>query len=164
NEAKIYGQRAAQRNPGNEEAGVALSDALRLSGNLVAARSEIDRVRATQRVPDAERLRVEALLAIDEAKGRVAAGRPLAALAVAHDPRSLAARFLLARCLAHDGDYEGSAAQLASIRELDPTLPALIEHDAELAMLRARGLKPSAAGAAGTQPPASPNAVDSPPA
>jgi predicted Zn finger-like uncharacterized protein len=84
--AKLYGQRAAQRNPGNEEAGVALSDALRLTGNLVAARAEIDRVRATQRVPDAETLRVAALLAIDEAKGDLAAGRKLAGLAVAHDP------------------------------------------------------------------------------
>ncbi len=137
-EAKLYGQRAAQRNPGNEEAGVALSDALRLAGNLVAARAEIDRVRATQRVPEAERLRVEALLAIDEAHGRVAAGRKLAAMSVAHDPRSIGARLLLARCLAHDGDFTGSAAQLAALRALDPTLPALIEHGAELAALRSK--------------------------
>jgi len=144
-EAKLYGQRAAQRNPGNEEAGVALSDALRLAGNLVAARAEIDRVRATQRVPEAERLRVEALLAIDEAHGRVSAGRRLAAMAVAHDPRSIAARLLLARCLAHDGDLTGSAAQLSELRELDPTLPALAEHDAELAALRSKPVSTAAA-------------------
>jgi tetratricopeptide (TPR) repeat protein len=138
NEAKLYGQRGAQRNPGNEEAGVALSDALRLSGNLVAARAEIDRVRATQRVPDAERLRVEALLAIDEAHGRVAAGRKLAAMAVAYAPQSLAARLLLSRCLAHDGDFEGSGAQLAATRALDPTHPALPDYEAELSALRAR--------------------------
>lgn len=140
-EAKLYGQRAAQRNPGNEEAGVALSDALRLAGNLVAARAEIDRVRATQRVPDAERLRVEALLAIDEAHGRVAAGRRLAAMSVAHDPRSIGARLLLARCLAHDGDFEGSAAQLSALRELDPTLPALTDHEAELTALRSKPVR-----------------------
>jgi tetratricopeptide (TPR) repeat protein len=150
NEAKVYGQRAAQRNPGNEEAGVALSDALRLAGNLVASRAEIDRVRVTQRVPDAERLRVEALLAIDEAQGRISSGRKLAALAVAHDPRSIAARLLLARCLAHEGDFAGAATQLAAVRELDPTLPALPDHQAELAALRARpagaAAPPSSAG------------------
>lgn len=66
-EAKEMAAHAARKNPGNEEAEVALSDALRLTGNLVGARLEVDRVLQHQSHPDAETLRVAALLAAAEA-------------------------------------------------------------------------------------------------
>jgi len=115
-QAKLYGERAAQRNPGNEEASVALSDALRLSGNLVAARSELDRARATEGVAAAETLRVAALLSIDEANGELRSGRSLAEQAVARDPALLRARLLLAECLAQDGDFAGAHMHLDAAR------------------------------------------------
>jgi predicted Zn finger-like uncharacterized protein len=153
--AKRFGERAAQRNPGNEEASVALSDALRLSGNLVAARAELDRARATQGVAPAETLRVAALLAIDEADSEIRAGRAYAEKAVAADPTLLRARFLLARCLFDDGDAAGAEAQLAAVRAIDPEHPLL----AAIAGAGAERARRKAASAS-TTPGASGNAPD----
>jgi predicted Zn finger-like uncharacterized protein len=138
-QAKRHGERAAQRNPGNEEASVALSDALRLSGNLVGARSELDRARATEGVSSAETLRVAAMLAIDEADGNVRAGRRFAEQAVAQDPTLIRARFLLARCLLSDDDLEGAELQLAAVRKIDPNHPLLGELAGKIERARTHG-------------------------
>ena len=132
-QAKLYGERAAQRNPGNEEASVALSDALRLTSNLVAARAELDRARATEGVAPAETLRVAALLAIDEANGEFRAGRALAEQAVARDPNMVRARTLLARCLIADGDLEGARMHLDAARNSDDAHPTIDAVRAEIA-------------------------------
>jgi len=131
-QAKLHGERAAQRNPGNEEAGVAYSDALRLTGNLASARGELNRARATEGVPAAETLRVSALLAIDEANGELQAGRELAEQAVAQDPTLIRARILLARCLARAGDREGAELHLEAVRKLDAAHPLIAQVRAEL--------------------------------
>jgi predicted Zn finger-like uncharacterized protein len=164
-QAKLYGERAAQRNPGNEEASVALSDALRLSGNLVSARAELDRARATQGMASAETLRVAALLAMDEANGDLAAARPLAERAVAQDPSMIRARLLLLRCLIATGELDAARAQLESVRKLDVAPPLLAEIAAELALAakRVQAHKPSSApspearGSAAPKGPASAN-------
>ncbi len=175
-QAKLYGERAAQRNPGNEEASVALADAQRLNGNLVGARAELDRARATEGVPAAETLRVAALLARDEAQGDWRAARPLAEQAVAQDPSMIRARALLLRCLLADGDIVGARMHLDAVRRIDPEHPLLAELGAEIerAERAAKTPPPAAAiaapaprpaqGAAGhaapqaSQPPAAPSA------
>jgi tetratricopeptide (TPR) repeat protein len=152
-QAKLYGERAAQRNPGNEEASVVLSDALRLTGNLVAARAELDRARATEGVPAAETLRVAALLAIDEANGELQAGRSLAEQAVAQDPSLIRSRLLLARCLLHVGDYEGAELHLDAVAKIDAAHPLLALARAELeAAKHGTSAQPAHGGAASANP------------
>jgi predicted Zn finger-like uncharacterized protein len=140
-QAKLYGERAAQRNPGNEEASVALSDALRLTGNLVAARAELDRARATEGVASAETLRVAALLAIDEANGDFRAGRTLAEQAVAGDPGMIRVRVLLALCLMTGGDAEGARMHLDAAQRGGAPHPIADEVRAEIARVEARQAK-----------------------
>jgi len=125
--AKAHGERAAQRNPGNVEAEVALSDALRLSGNPVAARAELDRARHAEPMPSAETLRVAAWLAIDEAHGDMKAGKVLAQQAVEQDPKLLRARFLLIDCLIAEQDLDGARLHLDAIRSSAPDHPLLLE-------------------------------------
>jgi predicted Zn finger-like uncharacterized protein len=151
-QAKIYGERAAQRNPGNEEAGVALSDALRLTSNLVAARAELDRARATEGVAPAETLRVAALLAIDEANGDFRVGRSLAEQAVARDPGMLRARTLLARCLIADGDVEGARMHLDAAGASERHHPVIDAVRAEIARLQRASKPPREAQAADAKP------------
>jgi predicted Zn finger-like uncharacterized protein len=152
-QAKLYGERAAQRNPGNEEASVALSDALRLTGNLVAARAELDRARATEGVPSAETLRVAALLAIDEANGDVRAGRTLAEQAVASDPRMIRVRVLLALCLMAGGDAEGARMHLDAVQRGGAPHPVADEVRAEIARIELRQTKQHAEPEAKTEQP-----------
>jgi predicted Zn finger-like uncharacterized protein len=125
--AKAQGERAAQRNPGNVEAEVALSDALRLTGNSVAARAELDRARHAEPVASAETLRVAAWLAIDEAHGDMKAGKALAQQAVEQDPKLLRARFLLIDCLLAEQDLDGARLHLDAIRSIAPDHPLLLE-------------------------------------
>jgi tetratricopeptide (TPR) repeat protein len=125
-QAKRYAETAARKNPGNETASVALSDALRLSGNLVAARSELDRALATTTTPSGEVLRVSALLAIDEANGDMRAGVKLASQAVAQEPELIRARLLLARCLLADGDADGTRYHLSAVETRDRGHPGAL--------------------------------------
>jgi len=125
-QAKLYAETAARKNPGNTEAEVALSDALRLTGNLVSARSELDRARASERDPSAETLRVAALLSIDEAGGDARAGLSLAAQAVAKDPDLVRSQVLLARSLAADGDVQGARYHLRLVTTRDRDNPSAL--------------------------------------
>jgi len=125
--ARTHGERAAQRNPGNVEAEVALSDALRLTGNPVAARAELDRARHGEPVASAETLRVAAWLAIDEAQGDMKAGKALALQAVEQDPKLLRVRFLLVDCLIAERDLDGARLHLDAIRAIAPDHPLLLE-------------------------------------
>lgn len=130
-QAKRYAENAARKNPGNEEAEIALSDALRLTGNLVSARSSLDRARKNESSASGETLRVAALLAIAEAQGDLRAGLPLALQAVAQDPELIRARLLLARCLIADGDVQGARHDLAAVSTKDRSHPGVlaIEHE-----------------------------------
>jgi predicted Zn finger-like uncharacterized protein len=125
-QAKLYAETAARKNPGNTEGEVALSDALRLTGNLVSARSELDRARASERDPSAETLRVAALLSIDEAGGDARAGLALAAQAVAKDPELVRTQVLLARCLVGDGDVQGARYHLHLVTTRDRGHPSAL--------------------------------------
>jgi predicted Zn finger-like uncharacterized protein len=137
-QARDFAERAARKNPGNEEAEVALADALRLAGNLVAARSELDRARATEPTPEAETLRVAALLAIAEAQGNQTAGRALAEQAVQRDPDLIRTRELLLRILAALDDLTGARRELDAVRTLDPEHPLLPALAALVARAEAR--------------------------
>jgi predicted Zn finger-like uncharacterized protein len=138
-QAKRYAENAARKNPGNEEAEVALSDALRLTGNLVSARSELDRAQNNETSPSGETLRVAALLAIAEARGDLRKGLPLASQAVAQDPELIRARLLLARCLIADGDVQGARFQLAAVSTKDRSHPGVIALEQELAQKESPG-------------------------
>ncbi len=131
-QAKRYGETAARKNPGNEEAEVALADALRLTGNLVAARSELDRARATESVASAETLRVAALLAVDEAGGDLRAGLKLASQAVAQEPECIRTRLLLARALVADADAAGARYHLNAVAMRDRSHPGIAAVEQEL--------------------------------
>jgi predicted Zn finger-like uncharacterized protein len=131
-QAKRYAETAARKNPGNEEAEVALSDALRLSGNLVAARSELDRANATSTTPNAETLRVATLLTIDEAKGDLRAGLKLASQAVAQEPDLIRTRLLLARCLVADGDIPAARYHLNAVSVRDRSHPGVVAVEQEI--------------------------------
>lgn len=121
--ARATAETAARKNPGNDDAEVALSDALRLSGDLVAARAELDRARATQPTPDGETLRVAAWLSMAEAKGEPSAGRKWAEQAVAQEPESLSFRILLTYLLLSLGDREAAAYHLGVLRKQAPAHP-----------------------------------------
>ncbi|HEX7479888.1 MAG TPA: tetratricopeptide repeat protein [Polyangiales bacterium] len=156
-QAKRYGENAARKNPGNEEAEVALADALRLTGNLVAARSELDRARATETVASAETLRVAALLAVDEAGGDLRAGVKLASQAVAQEPDSIRARLLLARMLVADGDVAGARYHLNAVTMRDRSHPGItaIERELDRPTPPAADAGPDAATAESTKRPPS---------
>jgi thioredoxin-like negative regulator of GroEL len=146
-QAKRYAENAARKNPGNEEAEIALSDALRLTGNLVSARSSLDRARKNESSASGETLRVAALLAIAEAQGDLSAGLPLASQAVAQDPELIRARLLLARCLIADGDVEGARYHLAAVSTKDRSHPGVLALERQLAQKaspRDATLKPDA--------------------
>jgi predicted Zn finger-like uncharacterized protein len=144
-QAKLYAETAARKNPGNAEAEVALSDALRLTGNLVAARSELDRARATDRDPSAETLRVAALLTIDEAGGNARAGVSLASQAVAKEPDVVRTQVLLARCLVGDGDVQGAHYHLQLITTRDRGHPSALAVEKLIDQLAAPAQTPDAA-------------------
>jgi predicted Zn finger-like uncharacterized protein len=119
--AKHYAELALQGDPKNSEAQLALSDALRLTGDLPAARSALAGVPAS-----AEMYRVSALLALREARdGDTHKASELAAQAVAADPTLLSARFLLARLLCMQGEPETARAQVAAIAATAPQHPEL---------------------------------------
>ncbi|HEX4352989.1 MAG TPA: tetratricopeptide repeat protein [Polyangiales bacterium] len=128
--AKWYAEAAARKNPGNGEAEVALSDALRLTNNLVGARSELDHELATDKDPSAETLRVAALLAIDEAGGDARAGLSRASQAVAKEPELIRTQLLLARCLVGDGDLVGARYHLRAVTTRDRDHPSALAVEA----------------------------------
>jgi tetratricopeptide (TPR) repeat protein len=128
--AKHYAELALQGNPGNSEAQLALSDALRLTGDLPAARSALTGVPAS-----AEMYRVSALLALREARdGDRHKATELAAQAVAADPTLLSARFLLARLLCMQGEPDTARAQVAAIAAAAPQHPELQRLESLLAI------------------------------
>jgi predicted Zn finger-like uncharacterized protein len=125
NEAKRYAEQAVALDPQHGAPGVAWSDALRLTGDLSAAKAALERARSDGDAPPAETLRVAALLALDQAGGDGSAARTLAEQAVAAEPSLLRARFLLLRCLIDAHSLDAARTQLRAIRELDPEHPSL---------------------------------------
>jgi predicted Zn finger-like uncharacterized protein len=156
--AKGFAETAARKNPGNGEAEVALSDALRLTNNLVGARSELDHALATDKDPNAETLRVAALLAIDEAGGDARAGLALASQACAKEPELLRTQILLARCLVGDGDLVGARYHLRAVTTRDRDHPSALAVERLIALLSDTSTARDAAVAQSDKP-----AVDEPP-
>jgi predicted Zn finger-like uncharacterized protein len=137
-DAKRYAERAVQLDPRSGDAGVAWSDALRLAGDLGAAKAALERARTDGATSQAETLRVAALLAIDEAAGDSKAGRSLAEQAVAAEPSLLRARFLLLHCLIEAGALDAARVQLQALRQLDPAHPDLPAMRARIAAAQQR--------------------------
>ncbi len=160
-QAKRYAESAARKNPGNEEAEVALSDALRLSGNLVAARSELDRANASGATPNAETLRVAALLTIDEAEGDLRVGLKLASQAVAQEPDLIRARLLLARCLVAEGDIAAARYHLNAVTVRDRSHPGVVAVETDIEQ-RAQPKTPEDAGVADAGEKPKPEAAPAP--
>jgi predicted Zn finger-like uncharacterized protein len=121
-QAREHAEAAVRHAPADADAEVALSDALRLSGDLALARSRLDRARTLRSTPSAEALRVEALLTADQA-GDFAAAQALAERAVAEDPGLLRARLLLARAHIAAGDVSAARAQLRAVIDRAPGHP-----------------------------------------
>jgi len=121
--AMQYAERAVRHGPGSGESMLALADAARLKGDLDKARSSLAKARSLPPSDSAERLRVEAMMAIDSAGGEFKAGRVLAEKAVEKVPESIAARVLLARCLMAADEREGALSQLELVLSRDPEHP-----------------------------------------
>ena len=124
--AKHHGQKAAAKNPDNVEAMIALADALRLTGDLKAARSKLDRAHSRKSVPSTEMLRVAALLAIDEADGNMAAGQTFSEKAVEKAPDLIRGRVLLAHCLLAANDRDGARVQVDTVLQKDKNHPGAL--------------------------------------
>jgi tetratricopeptide (TPR) repeat protein len=114
----------AVRHGGDADAEVALADALRLTGDVVRARSRLERGTTLRTAPSAETLRVEALLAAAEAGGDLGAARPKAEEAVTEDPGLIRARLLLARALLAADETEGAQRHLNAVLRRAPGHPA----------------------------------------
>ncbi len=121
--AKLHAEEAIQVDPSDPDAQTALSDALRLTGNLSTARHVLDKVRTILRDPTVEFLRVSALLAIDETQGDYASGLKLAKQAVEKDPGCLRTRFLLAYCSLAANVTKGARIQVEKILKKDSEHP-----------------------------------------
>lgn len=156
-QAKQYAARATRHASGLVEATAAYADALRLNGDVAAARTAIDRARSTERAPSAETSRVAALVAIDNAGGVASAGRKLAEQAVALEPNLIRTRFLLARCLIDDKDADGAQQQLEALRSLNaahPRLPRLAQDIEALRAAQQPATRKGQAGGTAASPPA----------
>ncbi len=128
--AKLHAEQAMQIDPSDSDAQIALSDALRLSGDLTNARIAIDKVSSTLRDPTAEFLRVSALLTIDESQADYSRGLELAKQAVEKDPDCLHSRFLLAYCRLAANETKDARLQVDEILKSDS------EHPRALALAR----------------------------
>lgn len=132
--AKEFSIRAARKNPGNEEAEIALADALRLNGNLVGARTEIDRALRGQ-APNSEALRVASLLAVAEAGGKLGTGQAPLKLALQLEDSGLVNKvlwFRIQHALGHTRSAKRTLAELRAdggdnpvIDDLQSLLPTL---------------------------------------
>lgn len=92
--ARNNAELALRAKPNDAEAEVALADALRLEGNIVAAREHLTRAHEPSARSSAESLRVAAQLAADESDGDLSQALQLAARAVEADPRMIRAQLL----------------------------------------------------------------------
>jgi len=92
--ARNNAELALRAKPDDVEALVALADALRLEGNIVAARDHLTRAHEPSARSSAESLRVAALLAADESDGDLSQALQLAVRAVEADPRMIRAQLL----------------------------------------------------------------------
>ncbi|MCB9591777.1 MAG: zinc-ribbon domain-containing protein [Sandaracinaceae bacterium] len=108
----------------NAAAEVALSDALRLTGDLERSRSRLNRALTFESDADAETLRVQALVTAAESEGDLARGRDLAEQAVAEDPTLIRARLVYARALLAAGDGAAARAQVDAILRREERHPA----------------------------------------
>ncbi len=131
-EARGFAEHAARQATGDADAEVALSDALRLAGDLPLARSRLERAHTLSSPPSAEALRVEALIASDLA-GSLSAARDLAERAVGEDPSLVRARMLLARAEIVSGHASAARVQLQAVLARVPAHPGAVALGAALA-------------------------------
>ena len=110
---------AVRYGSGDASAEVALSDALRLTGDLERARSRLNRALTLDGEADAETLRVQALVEAAAHDGDLSHARDFAEQAVAEDPTMIRARLLYARALLAAGDVPAARSQVDAILRRD---------------------------------------------
>ncbi|MBN1652395.1 MAG: zinc-ribbon domain-containing protein [Deltaproteobacteria bacterium] len=121
--AKLHAEEALRIDRSDPEAQIALSDALRLTGDLEAARRTLHQVRFILAGPSVEFLRVFALELIDEADGDFSSGLELAKQAVARDAKVVRTRLLLAYCALASNDVNLARLQVKAILQQDRDHP-----------------------------------------
>jgi predicted Zn finger-like uncharacterized protein len=129
-QAQKYAALALQSRPGDPEALLVHSDALRLAGALPEARAALDTA-FSQDKPSAEGLRIAALLLHAET-GDARAAADLAAQAVDAAPDLLRLRLSLAELRLKQGDREAARTQLQALAAMDPQHPRVAELEALL--------------------------------
>lgn len=122
--AREYAESVVRQGDGGADAEVALSDALRLSGDPATADSRLDRALTLASGPSAEALRVRALL--ESEAGGLASAVDTAERAVAEDPGLIRARLLLARAQLAAGNTSSARAQIFAVLDRDPEHPIAI--------------------------------------
>jgi predicted Zn finger-like uncharacterized protein len=137
--AKRHAEEALQVDRTDPDAQIALGDALRLTGDVAAARRTLDNVHFALGEPSVEFLRVSALLAIDETHEDYATGLEFAKQALKRDPRVVRNRFLLVYCFLAANDIEGAQSQIDAILKAQPDHPEALA----LARLVAATKKPA---------------------
>jgi len=110
---------AVRYGSGDASAEVALSDALRLTGDLERARSRLNRALTLRSEADAETLRVQALVEAASNGGDLSHARDFAEQAVAEDPTMIRARLLYARALLAASETSGARSQVDAILRRD---------------------------------------------
>jgi predicted Zn finger-like uncharacterized protein len=125
--AKRHAEEALQVDRADPDAQIALSDALRLTGDVATARITLENVLFALGEPSMEFLRVSALLAIDEMHEDYATGLELAKQAVNKNPQVTRNRFLLAYCHLAANETEGAQSQIDAILKTHPDHPEALE-------------------------------------
>jgi len=101
--------------PGDVEAEVAMADALRLDGEINAARGALTRAGEPSNGASAETLRVAALLAAAESDGDLTRAVELATRAVQKDPDLIRAELLLAGLLLASGEIPSAREHVRTV-------------------------------------------------
>lgn len=112
---------ALRAKPDDLEAEVALADALRLEGNIVAAREHLTRAHEPSARSSAESLRVASLLAHDESDGDLSQALQLAARAVEADPRMIRTQLLAGSLLLAANDLSAARERARQILSQHPS-------------------------------------------
>jgi len=139
-EARRYAEDALRQDPTSTLAEIALSDALRLSGDRSGARNHLARARASQPDPSAELLLVSGLLQADDASGDLTVARSDLEAAVRKAPRWIRARLTLARALLRAPDPSAARAQIEAVLSLAADHPEALH----LRQAMDQGLPPAA--------------------
>ncbi len=162
-EARTAAETVVRGGTGGAEAELVLADALRLVGERDLAQSRLGRAQTLAPGPNAEALRVQALLTAPPGAAGLASARDLAAQAVAADGELLRARLLLARASLAAGDGEAARREAEAVLARDGThADALALRDRAMALIGSGASAPPVAPPATTTPVVAPPVTSTP--